>query len=424
MSPDKLFSMLVTLMVMAVNFIDPHPSYAASKKAAPKYVLIPVHYLTDRNRNGDYYGPDRRYTLNCQHHMYYGTAYIPVKNTEGWMPDATFEKLGWQSANKIKSKISRKDLIAAATPVEEKTLFLQSLLQDMQKFGRNHLCLFLHGAADPFEDAAEDAAQLAYYMHCPMVIYAWPSLGKLRRYRVDEGNIEWSQKHFNTFCQDLQTLASNHPFTATLVAHSMGNRLLARGVPALQNTGMITDVAMVSPDIDAETFKHYVMGYHNNGVKVRLYVSNKDKVLPFTQMLYGGYYRLGEGVGSVLSMVSTPQQLFNFSDPSSEIKTAGEVEQEHPDSLPDEALQLENIDFTAIDPGIVGHHFPYKLVSNMSRTNQPGANLRLEKSEEGKGNLFSRFSRWWYELGSGDGPNTSTSTCLRVVRTPEKKSKK
>jgi hypothetical protein len=330
------------------------------------------------------------------------------------LPDASFTRLGWQAVNKLPGKFSNKDRIEGTSPDDEKKQFLNVLQTALQNSGGQHFCIFAHGAADPFEDSAFDAAELAYYMKCPMIIYSWPSLGKLRRYRVDEGNIEWSQEHFNTFCRDLQHFAKEQSCHATLVAHSMGNRLVARAVPIMSNAALLTDVALVSPDIDAETFKHYVMDYHSRGVKVRLYVSNKDKVLPFTQMLYGGYYRLGEGVGSMLSMISAPQQILNqaVNSLSGKNKTGSDVSA---DIFPN----LEKIDFTAIDPGFIGHHFPFSLVSSMSLYDNPGPGLELTHSQEGKGNLFSRFSRWCYELGPIDA--RTTAACQRVVRTPGNK---
>lgn len=378
------------------------PNLSATAKSAPECVLVPVLYLTDRNKEGKSFGPQRKYTVHCLHDMYYGVTYVPVLNEKFKTPGEEFERLGWQPAPKTKAKIYEKVEIKAATPELEKQLFFDRLAESLDKSKDNRLCIFMHGGADPFEDSTLDAAELSYFMDCPVVIYAWPSVGKLNRYRVDEGNVEWSQEHFNTFLSDLQSFQERRSCQITMVAHSMGNRLMARAVGRMREGGLVHDIALVSPDIDAETFEHYVMGYRSQNTKVRLYVSNRDKVLPFTQMLYGGYYRLGEGVGAVLSMVSPLQKPANHSS--------------HSTILPQTKImapRLEKIDFTDVDQGIIGHNLPFDLVANMSRHNEPGKGLALVPGVEGEGNKFARYERWRNKLGPVD--ESRPGYCKRVV---------
>lgn len=404
------FALTLLLLISSFRSVDASSVKANDKNtSAPKYAVLPVFYLTDRNKEGDSFGPHRRYTVNCQHHMYYGVSHVPILNENSRVSDTLSEKLGWQWIDSGKTeKISKKDEITADNPAEEKKQFFNRLWNAIVQSGSNRLCVFLHGGADPFEDSLADAAEMAYFMDCPALIYAWPSVGKLNRYRVDEGNVEWSQEHFNTFLLDLEEFLKEHPCKLTFIAHSMGNRLLARAAGLLRgNAGVIHDVALVSPDIDAETFEHYVMGYHNRGTKVRLYVSNRDKVLPFTQMLYGGYYRLGEGVGAVLSMVSL-QQKANAQDVSVSnrlIATPG--------------TRMEKIDFTKVDKGIIGHELPFELVANMSRYGKPPEGFVLVPGIEGQGNKFASYGRWRNKLGPLD--ENTPGYCKHVVPVAELK---
>ena len=383
-----------------------------NKSQPPEHVVIPVYYLTDRNRIGNTFGPDRKYTVNCLHDMYYGVAYLPVDNVKSRLPDQVFDRLGWSGQGKVREQVCRKEMIEKSTPEEEKKSFFDLLSDALARSGSNHICLFLHGAADPFEDAVDDAAQMAYYLECPIILYSWPSVGKLRKYRVDEGNVEWSQAHYNTFLQDLQEFSQTHPLEVSLVAHSVGNRLLARSVWLMVQQTLYQDVSLVSPDIDAEIFKHYIMGYKGRGAKVRLYVSNRDKVLPFTQMLYGGYYRLGESVGSMLSMVSTPQRaLFQPHRVLPKLSRSG-VKTDFTVAL--QQQRMEKIDFTALDRRWIGHHFPFELVASMIRSGHPGAGLAFLSETMGRGNRFARFARWLNDLPPDDV--TSYGMCKRVVR--------
>lgn len=422
----KALPALIVCAAVALLLGTPVSCRAESPKQtapAPKYVMVPVYYVTDRAKEGNTFGANRRYTVNCLHHMYYGTAYLPVENKKNKQAGDTFTHLGWTGAEKIKSKLSNKEMIETDTPEQQEKEFFSRLAKALDQSGQRHLCLFVHGAADPFEDAAADAAELAYYMECPIVVYSWPSIGHLHNYRVDEGNAEWSQEHYNTFIRDLEAFSEEHPVKVSLVAHSVGNRLLARSVPVLRRTSIIQDVALVSPDIDAETFKHYVMNYRQRGVKVRLYVSNRDKVLPFIQLISGGYYRLGEGVGSMLAMVSTPQQSFSSARQSvmhpfnrrRGARAQGNTDNQAP-------TKLEKIDFTAIDKRWIGHHFPFELVAGMSCNDQPGEGLTFLAEKEGDGNKFARFARWLNELGPSD--ESRPGFCKRVVRLDSLKNNK
>jgi esterase/lipase superfamily enzyme len=412
----------VTVIVLAALFLcSSGCSWAKktrSENGVPKYVVVPVYYLTDRNKTGKSYGGDRKYIVDCRHEMYYGTAYIPISNERARQPGETFTKLGWQPSEKIDGKICRKDEIMAATAEADKQEFFKRLTEALKQSGSDRLCLFVHGAADPFEDAAEDAATLAYYMECPTILYSWPSNGKLRKYRIDEGNVEWSQEHYNTFLKDLETFSEHHPFKLSIVAHSVGNRLLARSAGVMRKSDradFVTDVSLVSPDIDAEIFKHYVMNFRAHGVKVRLFVSNRDKVLPFTQMLYGGYYRLGEGVGTMLAMVSQPQTSLDHARQSIQKLKDGKGTPPAERAAAQPPAHLEKIDFTALDARWIGHHFPFELVSNMIRSNQPGEGLALLPEQAGAGNKFARFARWLNDLPPTD--ETKPGYCKRVVRT-------
>lgn len=380
---------------------------------APPMVRIPVLYATDRNREGNSYGPNRKYIVDCLHDLYYGTAYVPVPNEKSRQADPTFDRLGWKGIEKTRERVSEKSMIEADDPEHEKQKFFAALGDSLDRSGGDRLCLFVHGGADPFEDSCLDAAMLAYYMECPTVIYSWPSVGKLKKYRVDEGNCEWSQEHFDLFCEDLQKFSEKHPVRVTLVAHSMGNRLLARAVKVLYHTNYISDIAMVSPDIDAETFRHYVMGYRSRGRKARLYFSTNDKVLPYTQMLYGGYYRLGEGIGSVLATLSGGRTGARQAEaPAADDTSAARLSPVRRELLRNKR-RLEKIDFTAVDRGVIGHNFPFALVASMSRFDRPGDGLTLIPEKAGQGNLLARYARWKGDLGPDH--DKSAGFAFRVV---------
>jgi len=342
-------------------------AWAEDKNAAPKYVTVPVYYLTDRNLDGDTYGNSRRYKNACLHQMYYGTAFVTVENSKRLVGDEHFSALGWKAAEDKGKGPSPKDRIDPELPLPAKHAFFDRLGQAMDKRHTENLCVFVHGAAESFEDAVEDAAEMAYNLQLPLVLYSWPSEPKMLDYVVDNGNSEWSQGHFNIFCRDLNVFKQTHPVRLILLAHSMGNRFIFRAVPSLYHKELIGDCELMSPDIDFDTCRHYLMGFGqvDSRVKVRLYVSDRDKMLKLSQKLFGGYSRLGEDVDASTLPKLSEQPAADKDDPY---------------AIPEQGLTrdyVDRIDFTAIDKGLTGHSIPFELVADMVNHDKAGHGLEL-----------------------------------------------
>jgi len=376
---------------------------AAETTTASKYVQIPVLYLTDRQLLGETYGPRRRYPTNCQHHMYYGTAFVVIANDKHKTPqEIDAEHLGWKPVDTKPGKISTKDRIDPADPAASKTAFLDRIKTSLDQSGQQDLCVYVHGAEDAFEDSVGDAAQMEYSMEKPLVMYSWPSDPKMRGYFIDGSNNEWSQAHFNTFCKDLIALQAQHPMNVIMTSHSMGNRLVIRALPIVFGKGLVKQCELISPDMDADTCRHYTMGFAEGPAKIRLFVSNKDKMLPISQMLAGGYYRLGEAANPV-SMPAAWKS----------------------DTNPD---MIERIDFTAIDKGFRGHSIPFDLIANIVRTNTAGPGFKLVPESEVRASRLVKFADRSDKL-SPDSSGLPEAYCKRVLpddgpNTPAKNNKK
>jgi len=391
-------------------------------------VIVPVLYLTDRdNDEKKTYGSRRKYVVDCKHDMYYGTANVVVRNTERKHDPELFQKLDWKLAGKRAIDELSCDKITSTDTDGGKSEFFNRLQKSMEQSGTDDVCLFVHGADESFDDAALDAAAMAYSMQCPLILYSWPSVPKTISYVVDGGNNEWSQGHFNTFVKDLIEFKKNHKLHLIIVSHSMGNRLVIRAAVHLERTQLVKDVELVSPDIDAETFKHYVMGMENQGAVLRLYTSTKDKMLPLSQMMYGGYYRLGEGVGEVfggLGKKKDDDKSDKKEDPRIDSKSDDDIAVSSGNHLPHHKRGLvERIDFTAIDEGLRGHSIPFDTLANMVKNDEPGKGLALVSSKPGKGSGLARFMSWSHHLGKFNDDN-DTDLCKRIVRVEETKEEK
>lgn len=392
--------------------------------ASIRDLAVPILYLTDRDAEKPSYGSKRKYIIDCQHDMNYGVAKVFIPNDKKKTDKALFERLGWSNDSKAPVNSVACDPVNEPDASKRKEAFFKLLEKTLDASGDNKVCLFVHGADEGFDDAALDAASMAYALEYPVIMYSWPSVPKLFSYTVDGGNNEFSQAHFDMFLKDLLEFRKTHPVEVTLVSHSMGNRLVIRAAHLMQGTGLIKDAEMVSPDIDAETFKHYAMGLENEQATIRLYTSARDKMLPLSQMVYGGYYRLGEGVGAIFSGWKKPD---DTDQPTGEAPTlAADQLKSIPSgkALPsDKRGRVERIDFTAIDEGFSGHSIPFDALASMIRTDSPGDGLGLTSSSPGKGSAMARFMRWSHHLGKIDDAG-DTDLCKRIVRITSAGSKK
>jgi len=190
------------------------------------------------------------------------------------------------------------------------------------------------------------------------------------------------------FCQDLVAFQKDHPVQVVFCSHSMGNRLVIRSLPVTYGKGLVNEWEIISPDIDADTCRHYIMGLHEDQSKIRLYVSNKDKMLPLAQMLSGGYYRLGEAA----NQAQAPAFKSGV--------TPG---------------NFERIDFTSIDTGLHGHSIPFSLVASITHTDKPGDHLQLVPETEVHANRLVRFVDRKEKLAATT-QGLSPEFCKRVVK--------
>lgn len=173
---------------------------------------------------------------------------------------------------------------------------LKSRIAYSQNDGR--LLVYVHGFNNSYEDALERAMKLSrlYYQGVPVVVFSWPSRNRAVSYTYDEDSTAWTQDHFDALLTELSLVSSD----ITVVGHSMGNRVLLRGLlrldgdPGARSTA-VRKVVLASPDID----RHLVL--RNNGMldtilkhgsQVVIYASVSDRPLRGSRAVHG-YARLG-----------------------------------------------------------------------------------------------------------------------------------
>jgi esterase/lipase superfamily enzyme len=370
--PAVVLALLVTVFQWQACF-----AADAAAQSTPKYIRIPVYFVTDRNRQDKHnkdiveFGCERKYRGICKHELFTGVAYCRIRNTENKTFNSCMGDIGWQQTDHNSEGPDGVELTQGDTyPAREDKLFSQlghtaGVTPDKEMF------MFVPGYMSTFESGLRSAARLSYYAERPVLLYSWASKGKFTQYFADEATIEWTQDHFNDILSRVSSLAElNPPVHCRLYAHSMGGRLVLRATPYLKASKGLREVSVICPDVDDGVVKHYAAKYFDGStdILVRLYISKRDAMLRLSQAVHGGYGRLGEDRQPLDNLL--PKDAPKF------VPTVDANAGEHvcPESL---HRKLLTVDFTALDIGTFGHRIPVELLTGLSQCGQPYGNLKL-----------------------------------------------
>ena len=177
-------------------------------------------------------------------------------------------------------------------------------LRDAANRRQGRVLLYVHGFRETIDSSSKDAAQIAALtaFDGPVILYSWPSQGKLLSYAVDETNMYWDERNFRRFLQKLAK--EDWVKEIVVVGHSLGARLV---IPAIEyvdansssaDSSNISNIILTSPDVDREDFERDITEEVlaarrvNNDRRITAYVSGKDKALAISRGLHG-YPRLG-----------------------------------------------------------------------------------------------------------------------------------
>jgi esterase/lipase superfamily enzyme len=121
------------------------------------------------------------------------------------------------------------------------------------------ILIFVHGFNNSFEQAAQRAAQLAYDLAFsgPTILFSWPSVGN---YPVDEQEARIAYRQLAKVLDELAEFGGRSQHTMTVVAHSMGNRILTEALaeairrrPVIE--GSFRQIVLAAPDLAVEEFR-------------------------------------------------------------------------------------------------------------------------------------------------------------------------
>ncbi len=459
---------IIVILLFLLAFLNGFSAQAKKKIVSTgnsQYLQIPLLYMTDRAITNNGYTNQRKYEEGSIYNVYCGSLQYTLENSDDKNLTPAREHMGWHNADK---PAKRHSLIVKSLPGSGTSMaydkFGQAIVDTVKRTGAKEVFIFLHGFNNPFAASASKAAMLAYSVECPVVLYSWPSVGKILQYPVDECNNEWSQEHFNRLIEELLDLKEKYGLKFDLVGHSMGNRLAIRSAQMVRGKHLFEQVFLVDPDLDAETFVHYVARYTiggkqtggspadllmdyatdkalRNHAKLRILFSRRDNALPITQLLFGGYTRLGQGADSMMESFFCPDTFTNALQNATDFIQANnpfnpnqnQKNQGAPISLSPEGTGTEGpnsegldnnkesiafkrafewVDYTILDHGILGHTLPFSLVANLWADDKPGKDLAIIETENDGVNRFTSIASRLFKEGRRI---SAMGSCKKVV---------
>lgn len=262
-------------------------------KSYKRYITIPVFYATDREETRNEV-PSKIYSGTRGSDLQFGIAEISIPDDHrmGHLEKPSFWKLQFR-------KDPRRHIVLLGIEKLDINEFVRRSNNRITNSDNKDALIFIHGYKTTFADATRRTAQITYdldFKGLP-ILYSWPSEGKLLSYTIDEGNILWTRPHFKHFVQ--LVLRELRAETVHIIAHSMGNRVLAEMLVDLDASSVasgdakIRHIIFAAPDIDKDTFQDLAARFSSNVERYTLYSSTKDLPLEASKAVHR-YQRAGD----------------------------------------------------------------------------------------------------------------------------------
>jgi esterase/lipase superfamily enzyme len=147
-------------------------------------------------------------------------------------------------------------------------------------------------------------AQLAHDLQFAGVpfFFSWPSAAQFLAYFRDAESAEGAVTIFEQLLDDLSKLPVDDIY---IVAHSMGNRIVAQALRARveqgKDTKRLRELLLAAPDINADLFRNVIAPKLEamQGTRTTLYAASSDLALRASKVMHG-FRRVGETAGGVL----------------------------------------------------------------------------------------------------------------------------
>lgn len=270
----------------------------------PPVVKVPTFYATDRSTITSNQDPKgvvlSELALGC------ATAMLPP--SEEWFQDGKalkreFASMGWtvdDQTTTVAPFIEVRGYVAEPNPERVLTNvgpcsdFWRRLRVQAEASRQKAVFVYIHGFASSGNNAVYSAGILSSRVEAPVIAFTWPSqgsaglrplrlIGKERmraRYQADRQMIDDPRvlAHLTAFLQELKNNIS--PDTkVNLVAHSLGNRLLAKYLASGADDLHFDDIYFLAADVDEDLFMSALKRLPQKAKHSIVYVNPKDRVL-------------------------------------------------------------------------------------------------------------------------------------------------
>jgi esterase/lipase superfamily enzyme len=165
---------------------------------------------------------------------------------------------------------------------------------------KDHALIFVHGFNTTFDFAVYRAAQLSYDLKFDgaSFVYSWPSRGEISptAYSYDRESAEQAEPHLRKFVE--LVAARSGAKSVSLIAHSLGNKLLLNVLRDLRRTApvgvKISQVILAAPDVDRDGFEFLARNIRGVSSGVTMYAASNDRALEVSREFWGGIPRAGD----------------------------------------------------------------------------------------------------------------------------------
>jgi len=159
--------------------------------------------------------------------------------------------------------------------------------------------LFVHGYNNAFTDSIRRGATIQQDVAQDSIVisYTWPSDGQLLSYGYDEASTDTAEQNFKLFMDDLVAILPSGE--VSVIAHSMGSRLLTKYLAGLPERGIrpedvkFENIVFAAPDISTDFFRQKEEVPFNPALplseyaeRVTIYSSQFDRPLGLSQKLH------------------------------------------------------------------------------------------------------------------------------------------
>ena len=270
----------------------------ARNVAAPAAAIeVTTYFATNRKRSSTS-EPVKFYGSDFQPAYEYGRALVTIPRTH--VPGNLEMPSLWRM--ELDADPNRHFVLKAVIPLGADSARAE-MANRLAGMSSRSLLLFVHGYDTTFADAALRTAQLAHDLQFPGLafFYSWPSAGSAVRYWRDEEASQLSEAVFEQLLSELSQLPDTNIY---IVAHSMGNRIVAGALRSRvikkEETTHIREVLLAAPDINAELFRTAIAPQLTGmqGTHTTIYASSSDLALRASKVVHG-FRRVGETLGGV-----------------------------------------------------------------------------------------------------------------------------